>query len=89
MLLSLCAAMPLLADSQEQRGRERYQERRNSEYVDLDRAVSRVRDRTGGRILSAKTKRSDGRPVHVIRVMTENGKVRRIRVDAGSGQPVK
>ena len=52
----------------------------------LDRAVSRIRGRTGGRVLSAETRDNDGRRVHHIRILTNNGKVRRVRVDAESGE---
>lgn len=54
---------------------------RNS--ISLDEAVSRVRRQTNGKILAAKTVRIDGRPVHVIKVLTPDGRVKRIRVDAG------
>lgn len=53
----------------------------------LDSAVSRIRGRTGGRVLSAETRNENGRPVHHIRILTGNGKVKRIRVDGQSDQP--
>ena len=53
----------------------------------LDRAVSRIRKRTGARILSAETREVEGRRMHVIRVLTREGKVRRLRVDADSEYP--
>ena len=83
---SLLVGTPLLADPRERGGRERQQEPETGDYVDLDSAVSRVRERTGGRILSAQTKGSNGNTEHVIRVMTDDGKVRRIRVEARSGR---
>jgi hypothetical protein len=46
----------------------------------LDSAVSRIRGRTGGRVLSAETRYEGDRPVHHIRILTRNGKVKRIRV---------
>lgn len=48
----------------------------------LDRAVSRVRKQTGGRVLSAETRDEGGVQVHYIRVLTRDGKVKRIRVVA-------
>ena len=48
----------------------------------LDRAVSRIRKQTGGRVLSAETRQEDGQQVHYIRVLTQNGKVKNIRVVA-------
>lgn len=51
--------------------------------VSLDEAVSRVRRQTNGKILSADTVRIDGRSVHIIKVLTPDGRVKRIRVNAG------
>ncbi len=48
----------------------------------LDQAVAQVRQQTGGRVLSAETVNS----VHQIRVLTDSGKVRLIRVPAEGGQ---
>ncbi len=48
----------------------------------LASAVSRIRGRTGGRVLSAETRRNNGQVVHHIRVLTRNGKVKRFRVVA-------
>jgi len=47
----------------------------------LDSAVSRIRGRTGGRVLSAETRYEGDRPVHHIRILTRKGKVKRIRVN--------
>ena len=55
----------------------------------LDSAVARARRRTGGRVLSAETRLQQGREVHVIRILTDDGKVRRIREDAHTGRPVE
>jgi uncharacterized membrane protein YkoI len=53
---------------------------------DLDSAVARIRKQTGGRVLAAETRFIDGRPVHVIRVLTPNGKVRIFQIDAETGK---
>ena len=50
--------------------------------LNLDQAVQQVKQQTGGRVLSAKTKNNDGREVHKIKVLLPNGKVRIIRVNA-------
>lgn len=50
--------------------------------VSLDEAVSRVRRQTNGKILSAETVRANGRMVHVIKVLTPDGRVKRVRIDA-------
>ncbi len=52
---------------------------------DLDESVNMIRDRTDGRVLSAETRKSDGRRIHHIRVLTPKGKVRRFRLDAKTG----
>lgn len=54
----------------------------------LDSAVARARRRTGGRVLSAETRVQQGREVHVIRILTDDGKIRRIREDARTGRPI-
>jgi hypothetical protein len=53
--------------------------------VSLDTAVERAR-RGGARILSADTVSQDGRSVHVIKILTKDGRVRRLTVDAGAGE---
>ena len=45
----------------------------------LDEAVAAARQRTGGKVTRAKTKRSNGREVHEIRVLTKDGHVRTLR----------
>jgi uncharacterized membrane protein YkoI len=52
----------------------------------LEEAVNQVRERVGGRVLSAETQEGDGRPRHVIRILTPDGRVRRVQVDAASGR---
>lgn len=54
--------------------------------VDLDSTVRQIRRETGGRILQAETRNRDGRREHHVRIITERGKVKRYRVDAGSGE---
>ena len=47
----------------------------------LSQAIESVRKRTGGRVVSAETKVSNGREVHHIKVLTEDGKVRTHKVN--------
>ena len=54
--------------------------------VSLDEAVERARDRVGGRVISAETRERDGQRVHNIRLLTKDGKVKRIRIDGNSGK---
>jgi hypothetical protein len=52
----------------------------------LDQAVSRARRQTKGQVLSAETIRVDGRKIHRIKVLTTNGRVKRINIDAIPGK---
>jgi hypothetical protein len=54
--------------------------------VSLSQATQMVRERTGGQVLRAETKRDKGRAVHRIRVLTEDGLVRTWHVDAETGR---
>lgn len=56
------------------------------EGVSLDEAASMVRRQTGGRIIKASSRRSNGRTVHYIRVLTRDGRVFTVRVDAATGR---
>jgi uncharacterized membrane protein YkoI len=57
-----------------------------SEKVSLAQATRMVQERTGGQVLRAETKRDKGRAVHRIRVLTEDGRVRTVHVDAETGR---
>jgi len=50
----------------------------------LSQAVEQVRRQYNGRIVSAETKRSGNREVHHIKVLTEGGKVKTVRVQGRS-----
>jgi len=54
--------------------------------LDLEAAAERVKERFDGRVLGGKTVTEEGRTVYVIRVLTPDGRVRHIRVDAQSGE---
>lgn len=54
--------------------------------ISLAEATSMVRERTGGQVLRAETKRDKGRIVHRIRVLTDDGRVRTWHVDAETGR---
>jgi uncharacterized membrane protein YkoI len=57
-------------------------ERRTS----LEQAVNEARERYPGRVLSAETERRDGRESHKIRILTDDGRVKRLQIDAQSGR---
>ena len=46
----------------------------------LDQAVEQVRRQYNGRIVSAETKRSGDREVHHIKVLTQDGTVKTVRI---------
>ena len=54
--------------------------------ISLDEAVAQARQRHNGKVLSAETTRVDGRKVHRIRILTQDGRVKRITIDAGTGK---
>jgi hypothetical protein len=51
-----------------------------SNGVTLSQAVEQVRRQYNGRIVSAETQVSGNRETHVIKVLTEDGKVKTVRV---------
>jgi uncharacterized iron-regulated membrane protein len=53
---------------------------------DLDRAISRARATVPGRVLSAETQHRGGHREHHIRILTPDGRVRRLYVDGQSGE---
>lgn len=50
----------------------------------LDQAIAEVRRKTGGKIVSAETKVQGGREVHLIKVLTKDGRVKTHRVNGKS-----
>ena len=56
-----------------------------SNGVTLSQAVEQVRRQYNGRILSAETQVSDDRETHVIKVLTEDGTVKTVRVAGKRG----
>jgi uncharacterized membrane protein YkoI len=56
--------------------------------ISLDQAVSRARQQTNGKVLSAETVRVDGRKVHRIKILTKKGRVKRLQYDVRTGQKI-
>lgn len=54
--------------------------------ISLDRAVSKVQRKNPGRVLSAETLKRSGRAVHRIKILTRDGRVRSVYVDADTGK---
>ena len=66
LLLALAFAPPLMARGD----------------MSLDQAVRQARDKSNGRVISAETREKNGQRYHNIRILTNDGKVRRYRYDA-------
>jgi hypothetical protein len=56
------------------------------EQVSLAEATRMVQQRYGGQVLRAEAKRDKGRTVYRIRVLSEDGRVRTVHVDAATGR---
>lgn len=52
----------------------------NGGGMTLSQAIEKVRRDTGGQIVSAETKVSNGRETHHIKVLTKDGKVKTVKV---------
>jgi hypothetical protein len=55
--------------------------------ISLDEAVSRMRQQSNGKVLSAETVWVDGRKVYRIKILTKDGRVKRKQIDAETGGP--
>ncbi|HEY7641862.1 MAG TPA: PepSY domain-containing protein [Steroidobacteraceae bacterium] len=86
-LISLLAAgAPLAAQSQELIDRRQRHERQiEAAGVSLDQAVDMAQRRFRAKAVKAQTIESGGRRVHQIRLLSAEGKVWTVRVDAESG----
>lgn len=85
ILCGVLASMPVAAQRFSADGYSRLQQPMvlaQAVVESLDSAVARIRQRTGGRVLSAETRQEGGRVVHHIRVLTKSGKVKNIKVVA-------
>lgn len=56
-----------------------------STEISLEQATKQVVSGTSGRVLSAKTEDIDGKKVHVIKILTDDGRIQQQVVDAQNG----
>lgn len=86
-LVSLLAAgAPLAGESQELIDRrQRHEKRAEPAGISLDQAVEMAQRQFRAKAVKAQTVESDGRRVHQIRLLSAEGKVWTVRVDAQSG----
>lgn len=57
-------------------------------YISLDEAAKQIIEGTYNKVLGAHTESIDGRAVHIIKVLTPDGRIRYYKIDAESGQLV-
>jgi len=55
----------------------------------LDQATKKIIEQNKSKVLGAKTELVDGKEVHVIKVLTSDGRVQYLNVDAETGKLVK
>lgn len=83
LIAALLLASPVLADKRRGGGMN------GPPGYSLDRAVEGVRSSTGGRVLSADTRSRDGRSIYDIKVLTDDGRVRRMAIDGETGETLR
>ena len=57
--------------------------------ISLDQATSKVIQQNNGKVLGARTETMEGRVMHVIKILTRDGRIQHIKVDAETGQVLK
>lgn len=55
----------------------------------LDEAVRSIMQEGRNKVLAARTDKIDGRRVHIIKILTPEGRIQHIKIDAQSGRPVR
>lgn len=68
-----------------ERTRQREQPRARIRFS-LDQAASRARSQSRGRVIKARTTWSNGKPIHVIRVLSDDKRVKTYRYDGVTGR---
>ena len=57
-------------------------------YISLDEATKQIIEGTYDKVLGAETVDIDGKAVHVIKVLTPDGRIQYFKIDAETGQLV-
>ncbi len=57
-------------------------------YVSLDEATKQIIEGTYNKVLGAQTEIIDGKEVHIIKVLTPDGRIQYYKIDAETGQLV-
>jgi uncharacterized membrane protein YkoI len=90
----LCTLLPFLAaahssDDTRRTGRQEREAQRQEQprqTISLDQAIVMAEQRYKARVVRADTTESDGRRYHVLRLLSQEGRVWTIRIDAATGQ---
>jgi len=88
-IVGLWAAVPAAALADRDRDRDRRGGRDDGGYgsrLSLDSAVNLVLSRFGGQVVKAETQARDGQLFYQIRVLTPDGTLMRVRVNALTGR---
>lgn len=57
--------------------------------ITLDQATKEVTKETESKVLSAETKVVNGKNIHVIKILTEKGRIQHIKIDAETGENIE
>jgi uncharacterized membrane protein YkoI len=89
------AGMPALADGRHQNDDQKKEDRKKDDdrhqpaqersRMSLDEAVQRAERRYHARVVKAEAHNSDGRTIYVLRLVSGDGRVFTVRVDAQTG----
>jgi uncharacterized iron-regulated membrane protein len=90
----LCALLPVVSlaapAEQAQRHQQKQQERQGQgpprQVISLDQAIAMAEQRHNARVVRASTTESEGRQYHVLRLLSQEGRVWTVRIDAVTGQ---
>ena len=89
LAIALAAGQPAAAWADSRQGKSREAAESGSRYaqggVSLDAVVRQMEQRFNARVVRAETRQEKGRTVYVLRLLSEDGKVWTVKVDADSG----
>lgn len=57
--------------------------------LSLDQATKKIIEQNENKVMGAKTEVIDGKKVHVIKILTSDGRVQYLKVDAQTGKLIK
>ena len=76
---------PVFADGHKHNDNDRQQGSAESARISLDQAVQRAEHRYHARVVKAESRNSDGRVTYLLRLVSDDGRVFNVRVDAQTG----